>query len=377
MRSRPPPLRTRRNAIYDTMRPPASSSPAQAQPNSRSGRILLGYWHNWQSREAAFLPLRDVSPLYDVIHVAFAASDPAGGGRMLFSPYGYESPDRFRSELRCLQGMGKKVVLSIGGANGSPLMADRAAAGAFAASVRDLVEEYGFDGIDINLERSIALVEGDTDIAKPSSPSVRHLIEAVRAVRTGFGPDFVLSLTPEAVSVQGGHRAYRGPQGAYLPVIQGLRDILTYLQVQHYNAAPILALDGRLYRQGTADFLVALADMLLRGFALRENPGQSFEGLSPEKLVIGLPASFAAARGGFTPPAEVSKAFDYLAWGKAFGGRYVLGNGRTHPADSPAAGGRAYASVVPAGVMLWSINWDAAGSCRSSRSLRACLDRLP
>jgi chitinase len=133
--------------------------------------------------------------------------------------------------------------------------------------------------------------------------------------------------------------------------------------VQHYNSVPILALDGRLYSQGSADFVVALADMLLRGFPLSGNGGSFFAGLKPEQVVIGLPAAAEASQGGFTAPSEVRKAWEYLAYGRAFGGRYALGD----PAPPRS----------PRGVMLWSINWDAAGGCRFSRAVREYLDGLP
>jgi chitinase len=191
---------------------------------------------------------------------------------------------------------------------------------------------------------------------------VVHLLEAVRRVRKSFGPDFILSLTPETVSVQGGHQAYSRAWGAYLPMIQGLRDELTYVQVQHYNSAPMLALDGSLYSQGTADFLVALADMLLEGFTLSGDHHRLFAGLRPEQVVIGLAASDEAARGGFTEPAEVQKALESLALGRSFGGNYAPGLRRAYPGIR--------------GVMLWSINWDAAGGYRYSQSVRSCLDRL-
>jgi chitinase len=344
--------------------PSKTESEAAAEPvRGAVRRTLLGYWHNWQSRAAAFIPLRCVPLQYDVIHVAFAVSDPGRPGSMLFTPHGEAGSGGFRSEVEHLQRSGKRVVLSIGGANGSPAIIDEAGRRNFVRSVTDLVREYGFDGIDINLEGKVRLDGDDSDLQNPRSPSIVRLIEAVRGIRSAFGDDFILSLTPEAISVQGGYCLYRRAWGAYLPVIQGLRDILTYVQVQHYNSVPILALDGKLYSQGSADFLVALTDMLLRGFPLSRNGGGFFAGLRPEQVVIGLPAAAQASRGGFTAPSEVYKALEYLGQGRSFGGRYALGELEPHAA--------------PRGVMLWSINWDAAGGHRFSRSLRDCLDGLP
>ena len=42
----------------------------------------------------------------------------------------------------------------------------------------------------------------------------------------------------------------------------GVKDKLTYIHVQHYNAGSGIGMDGNNYNQGTADYEVAMADML-------------------------------------------------------------------------------------------------------------------
>lgn len=325
--------------------------------------ILVGYWHNWQDRTASFLRLGNIPPSFDVINIAFALPSGKVVGEMVFKPYETTIPGEFKADVDYVHSLGKKVLLSVGGANGSMALTDENARCNFIESITSIIQEYSFDGIDINLESKITLASGDTDFRNPTSPSIINLIAAIKQIRTYFGPDFMLSMAPETISVQGGHKTYGGVKGAYLPIINGLRNILTYLHVQHYNSDVMIALDGQAYEQGTADFHVAMAEMLLQGFDVGQNPTSIFPGLRPEQIVIGLAAYANAASNGYTAPLEIQKALDYLTTGKSFGGRYCLRQTAGYPNFR--------------GVMTWSINWDAASYQHFSRKTRAYLDTLP
>jgi chitinase len=220
------------------------------------------------------------------------------------------------------------------------------------------------NGIDIDFEGgSVNLNAGDVDFRNPTTPKIINLISAVRAVADRFGPDFYLSMAPETFFVQVGFQAYGGSAGAYLPVIHGLRDKLTLLHVQHYNTGSVAGLDGVAYNSATADFQVALAEMMMTGFPVAGNPDRFFPGLRPDQVAVGLPSSPQAAGSGFTPPAEVAKAVNYLVRGQSYGGRYVL---RT-PAGYPGF----------RGIMTFSINWDRFNNFVFSRGIRPLLDGLP
>jgi chitinase len=255
------------------------------------------------------------------------------------------------------------VLISVGGANGSVAIADAASQRNFVESMTAIIQQYGFDGIDINLEGKVILEEGDTDFKHPVSPSIIHLIAAARKIKNNFSPDFIVSLAPETISVQGGYRQYRGAWGSYLPVIDGLRDILTYIQVQHYNSGTMMALDGKEYAQGTADFHVAMCEMLLRGFPINDKTQAFFFPLRPDQVAIGLPSSANIGNAGYTAPKEVQKALNYLSKGQDFGGPYHLHHTSGYPRFR--------------GVMTWSINWDATTSFQFSTTTRNYLDVLP
>lgn len=325
--------------------------------------ILIGYWHNWNSAPAAFVRLNETASHFDVINIAFAIPSQRGNGGIIFAPHDAVSVEEFKSDIVHLQSSGKKVLISIGGAGGSMSIEDVETRRNFVDSITAIIHEYNFDGMDINLEGKIILGTGDVDFKNPTSTGIRHLIAAIRDIRNNFGPDFILSLAPETINVHAGLGLYGGFSGSYLPLIHDLRDILTYLHVQHYNSGPLTALDGNMYLPGTADFQVALVEMLLHGFPVQgHSSGDIFPPLKPQQIVIGMASFPDAVTNGYIAPPELQKALNYLTKGESFGGRYV----RQDP--------RNYSSLR--GVMTWSINWDAVNHHQFSSSVHSYLNTL-
>ncbi len=326
-------------------------------------RLLVGYWHNFDNNSTV-VKLRDVSDKWDVINVSFAIPTVLGGSNMTFTPDPaiYSSVQEFKNDVALLKSRGKKVLISMGGATGAVDVSSPSDAQEFSSSMINIIREYGFSGMDIDFEGSSVSLAGDTDFRNPVGPKVVNLISAFRSILSQFGSDFVLSMAPETLFVQGGISGYGGAAGAYLPIIYALRNDLDYIHVQHYNTGSMTALDGQNYSQGTADFQVAMAEMLLNGFPVRGGGGD-FPALRPDQVAIGLPANSAAApNGGFTPASEVHKALDYIIKGQSFGGRYTLRN--------PSG----YANFR--GLMTWSINWDIVANFGFSNPHRAYLDAL-
>ncbi|MCK8522950.1 glycosyl hydrolase family 18 protein [Aquimarina sp. D1M17] len=325
-------------------------------------RILVGYWHNFDNN-SSIPKLRDISDKWDVINVSFAIPTVPNGATMTFTPDPaiYSSVQEFKNDVALLQSRGKKVLISMGGATGAVDVDSPADAQAFSSSMTSIINEYGFDGMDIDFEgSSVSLAAGDTDFMNPTSPKIVNLINACRAILGQYSSDFVLSMAPETLFVQGGFSGYGGPSGAYLPIIYALRNEMDYIHVQHYNTGCMLGLDGLCYGSGNADFQVAMADMLLQGFPVAG--GQQFPALRQDQVAIGLPANPSAAGSGYTEPSEVHKALDYIIKGQSFGGRYTLRNPSGYPNFR--------------GLMTWSINWDIVSGFGFSNPHRAYLDGL-
>lgn len=323
-------------------------------------RLLVGYWHNFDNG-TGIIPLRNVSSKWDVINVAFGDTG-ADRATVQFTPV-TGTDASFIADVSYLKSLGKKVVLSIGGQNGVVLLPDNTAKTNFTNSLISLIDKYGFNGIDIDLESGISLNGGDTDFKNPTTPQIVNLISAIRAVCDHYGPNFILSMAPETAYVQGGYTAYGNIWGAYLPIIYGLKDKLTYIHVQHYNAGSGMGMDGKNYTQGTADYEVAMADMLLHGFPVGGNTNNTFPALRQDQVLIGLPACPSAApSGGYISPTEMKKALDYIIKGISFGGLYKLSNPSGYPNFR--------------GLMTWSINWDAQSNYEFSTNYRAYFDAL-
>ncbi|MNJ46772.1 Chitinase A1 precursor [compost metagenome] len=112
---------------------------------------------------------------------------------------------------------------------------------------------------------------------------------------------------------------------------------------------------------GTADFHVAMVDLLLTGFPVAKNPNSFFPALRPDQVLLGLPANVNAG-GGFTSVAEVQKALDALIKGVQLSSYKTRGSANGYPDLR--------------GVMTWSINWDKFNNFEFSNSYRAYLDGL-
>lgn len=83
---------------------------------SANGHALIGYWTGSRFGGGAAFPLRDVSPQWDVVIVAFAPPDPnAPEGTLAFHPPVGITSDQLKTDIAYLKGLGKKVMLSLGG----------------------------------------------------------------------------------------------------------------------------------------------------------------------------------------------------------------------------------------------------------------------
>lgn len=337
-RSRPCPARATRSAARGgAVRKPA---PASAAPN---GHRLIGYWAGYGG-VGSTIPLRQVSPQWDVIIVAFATPDKnAPEGTMQFhTPAGLDT-EQFKADIAYMKSKGKKVMISLGGGGQHFTLANPKRVPTFVSSVTRIVSEYGFDGIDIDFESpSLSIEPGDTDFRHPTTPSIVNLISALRQLHDHFGPGFMLSLVPEGTQIPSGYPSYGGQFGSYLAITYAVRDILSFIDVQDYNTPPLQGLDGEIYQPGSVDYHAAMTELLLHGFNVGGDPEQFFPPLPAEKVAVGFLV-------GDTTPAIVSQAMDYIITGKAPAGTaYKLRNQAGYP------------GMI--GAMFWTINADQRGN---------------
>lgn len=322
---------------------------------------LVGFWHNWNDANAPYLPLTQIDSRYNVVAVSFAIPEAGTDFRMSFIP-DQVSPAVFLSQVQQLQAQGRKVLISIGGATSHVSLDNTTERDTFVATMNNIISQYGFDGMDIDLEGSSVSVSGGT-IANPADAKIINLIDAVKQMMAGYyaanQKKMILTMAPETAFVQGGMSAFGGIWGAYLPVIHALRDSLDILQVQLYNSGSMYGINGGIYTQGTADFIVAMTEAVIQGF---NTGGGFFTGLPAGKVAVGLPACPTAAGGGYTSPAVVRAAMEYLLGTGPQPGSYTLSQTGGYPNLR--------------GMMTWSVNWDAVSTCASVYEYAGNFDQI-
>lgn len=289
---------------------------------------VTGYWQNFNNG-AAVQKISDVPGQYDIIAVAFAdATGTPGAVTFNLDSAGLNgyTVDQFKADVRAKQAAGKKVIISVGGEKGTVAVNDSASATNFANSVYAVMQEYGFDGVDIDLENGL---------------NATYMTQALRALSAKAGPSMILTMAPQTIDMQ-------STSNSYFRTALNVKDILTVVNMQYYNSGSMLGCDGKVYSQGSVDFLTALACIQL------EN------GLDPSQVGLGLPASTRGAGSGYVAPSVVNAALDCLTRGTSCGS---FKPSKTYPALR--------------GAMTWSTNWDATAGNAWSNAVGPHVHALP
>jgi chitinase len=313
---------TATNAAGESVKSAAVSGRTAATGGGGGGTLpkhaVTGYWQNFNNG-ATVQRISDVPAQYDIIAVAFAdATTTPGAVTFTLDSAGLNgyTADQFKADIRAKQAAGKKVIISVGGERGTVSVNDATSAANFANSLHTLMQTYGFDGVDIDLENGL---------------NATYMTQALRSLSAKAGPSLILTMAPQTIDMQ-------STSNSYFQTALNVKDILTVVNMQYYNSGSMLGCDGKVYSQGSVDFLTALACIQLEG------------GLSPSQVGLGLPASTRGAGSGYVSPTIVNNALDCLTKGTACG---TFKPSRTYPDLR--------------GAMTWSTNWDAtAGNAWSS-----------
>ncbi|MDV5168571.1 Ig-like domain-containing protein [Photobacterium rosenbergii] len=337
----------------------SSAVPFSVTLSTENNHKLVGYWHNFVNGSVCPMNLSDIPTEWDVIDIAFADTNHAAPGTNYFNLFSGDGgcaaieADRFKQDIQALQADGRKVVLSLGGAEGTIILNDDASEQAFVDSLTAIIQEWGFDGLDVDYESGSGLVNG--------SEIQKRLPRALRSIQDKLGRDLYLTMAPEHPYVQGGYVSIADGTvwGAYLPVIDATRDMLDLLHVQLYNNGGLEHPYGGTAPAGSVDMIVAAQKMLVEGFQTAHGTGPNFEPLRDDQVSIGLPSGAKAAGSGQATIEDTNKALDCLVLGTNCG------------------------SVVPSerydnfgGVMFWSINWDEYYNRAYSKGVGAKLSEL-
>ncbi|WP_328540157.1 chitinase [Streptomyces sp. NBC_00344] len=289
---------------------------------------VTGYWQNFNNG-ATVQKISDVPANYDIIAVAFADATTTPGAvsfTLDSAGLGGYSTTQFKADIKAKQATGKSVVISIGGQNGTISVSDTTSANNFADSVYSLMQEYGFDGVDIDLENGI---------------NSTYMSQALKSLSAKAGSGLVITMAPQTIDMQ-------STSNEYFKTALNIKNILTVVNMQYYNSGSMLGCDGKVYAQGSVDFLTALACIQLEG------------GLDPSQVGLGVPASTSGAGSGYVAPGVVNNALDCLAKGTGCGS---FKPSKTYPGLR--------------GAMTWSTNWDASSGNAWSGAVGPHVHALP
>jgi len=193
-------------------------------------------------------------------------------------------------------------------------------------SALTVLREYGFDGIDIDLENGV---------------NAQYMGQALRSLQSQFGSGLIIAMAPQTIDMQ-------STSFEYFKLALAIKDILTVVNVQYYNSGSMNGCDGQVYSQGTVDFITAQACIMLQN------------GLRPDQVGLGLPASSRAAGSGYVSPQIVNNALDCLTRG--------TNCGNFKPSTT-------WPSLR--GAMTWSTNWDALNGSAFANQVGAHVHSLP
>lgn len=321
---------------------PASAQTTCALKGKPAGKVLIGYWENWDGASNGVHPPFGWTPIqnpqirqhgYNVINAAFPIILPDGTTKW---ENGMDRDVKVATPAEMCQAKanGATILMSIGGATAAIDLSSSTVADRFISTIVPILKQYNFDGIDIDIEAGLI---GSGNI-NTLSTSQANLIRIIDGILAQMPSNFGLTMAPETAYVTGGSVVYGSIWGAYLPIIKKYADNgrLWWLNQQYYNGE-MYGCNGDSYPAGTVAGFVAQTDCLHNGLVIQ---GTTIR-VPYDKQAPGLPAQLGAG-GGYMSPALVAQAWDH------------------------------YAGALK-GLMTWSINWDGSKSWTFGDNLRGRL----
>jgi chitinase len=308
---------------------PAPTGSTCAVKSRPAGKVLQGYWENWDGSSNGVHPPFGWVPIndsriaqhgYNVIMAAFPVI--RSDGTVLWEN-GMDAGVKVSTpaEMCAAKAAGATILMSIGGATAGIDLSSSAVADRFVATIVPILKAYNFDGIDIDIETGLT---GSGNI-NTLSTSQANLIRIIDGVLAKMPSNFGLTMAPETAYVTGGSVTYGSIWGSYLPIIKKYVDNgrLWWLNMQYYNGS-MYGCSGDSYSAGTVQGFVAQTDCLDRGLVIQ---GTTIR-VPFDKQAPGLPAQ-PGAGGGVMTTSQVAEAWNHY-------------NGALK------------------GLMTWSINWDGS-----------------
>ena len=328
-------------------------------PAPTTSKVNATYWSLWGnntsyniaggSYQSVAVDAPNIDASYNLIIASFIVTDLKGNYVLATSDPGAQTPQTpYYSDQQMIyminqvKAQKRKVIISLGGQYFHLQMKTIADKDNFVTQVEKIIDKYGFEGIDLDLEGSAT--SADTNLL------AQGVMEVVSHYRNQE-KEFLLTMAPEWLYIsparygcgQWGSGSYANT--FYIDLIRAIGvDNISYVMPQTYNQGPANGVCGNTQNKvsptdGMDKFVAALAWSVTTESGLQVSTNGVSGTLMPlipsSKFVIGIPATVGAAGGEMSyimTPEQIVSAWNIM--NNTYG-------------------------VTAGGFMNWAADWDA------------------
>lgn len=330
--------------------------------------VIAGYVPGWKTPPTA---ASLASAGYTHAMIAFGLFSTSAPGEVVF-PY---SGTITKSYIDSLHSAGIKAILSLGGASTSinnttvdfhqaiSLAASPTAfQSTFVQSLKNLIAQYGFDGVDIDIEHGLV---GSGSFAAPTGDIA--VMASILNTLHQSNPSLLITLTPQVANVAA-TSGFDGIWGNYASLIMQTSNALSWVGVQVYNTGCAYGIDHICYPDdaNSPDLSVAMAVAILESWPQKDASGratgfQPYVGrLAANQVLLGYPAPNASGISDGLPTkstAVIKRAIECLKTG-------VVSSSSCDKYVPP----RTYTNV--GGVFEWEVTYDQDNNFKFAKDLK-------
>ncbi len=276
--------------------------------------ILSGYWYGWTNGATPnYLPIKNISASYNVVNVAFWYNDRNPTAIPVLDQSIVNHAAQIKESIKVQHELGHRVILSLGGATGGSMKWKMSQAPAFEAALTKVLDEYQFDGLDIDLEGASQSLNGSGDNLQLLSKVLPDIYNKWQEK----GKKFYITMAPEYPNL----RAVSG--SIYPQLIKNLAPYYAWIQPQIYNQGGdginVTTADTKTFNvpyylsnsdeQNRSKFLYLIMKYLTED----KDGNNNFSVKIPaDKLLVGLPATTNAAGSGYSTVAQIKGAYQLM-----------------------------------------------------------------
>ena len=175
-------------------------------------KIVGGYWQMWEGPNVAEITAN--APQYNLQYAAFAMGNDSNG-HVSFDPV-FESGANLKNDIAASKARGSLWLISVGGGSDTTIrLTNEAQAANMFDSLVGIIDSYGFQGVDLNLECGSGCIN-------PSAAA-----SLATKLKTKYGQNFIMSVAPRPFEIRGG--------GLYAQIALAMGSSLDLVGLQFYD----------------------------------------------------------------------------------------------------------------------------------------------